>query len=90
MGALIVKVDQTGPGRVEATIIPIAMRPFCKNSSARSVSSDYEQVKSSQLEVGFQEIILRLQLHPWEIVETLRRVEASHERGFYRASDVEV
>jgi hypothetical protein len=52
------------------------------------VSSDYEQVKASRLEVGPYRVVLTLELHPWDIVETLRRVENSHERGFYRASDL--
>jgi len=33
---LIVKVAHNGPARVEATIIPVAMRPFSKISSAAS------------------------------------------------------
>jgi hypothetical protein len=52
------------------------------------VQSDYEQIRASRLEVGYRKIVLTLDLHPWDIVETLRRVENSHERGFYRASDL--
>jgi hypothetical protein len=52
------------------------------------VQSDYEQIRASRLEVGYRQIVLTLDLHPWDIVEALRRVEQSHERGFYRASDL--
>src|SRR5438105_2037644 len=52
------------------------------------VSSDYEQVKASRLEVLHHRIVLSLDLHPWDIVETLRRVESSHDQGFYRVSDL--
>ena len=52
------------------------------------VATDYEQVKASHLEVGPAKIVLTLELHPWHIVEVLRRVEAAHPTGFYRASDL--
>ena len=52
------------------------------------VANDYEQVKASHLEVEHARIVLTLELHPWHIVEVLRRVESAHATGFYRASDL--
>ena len=52
------------------------------------VATDYAQVKASHLEVRPAKTVLTLELHPWHIVEVLRRVEAAHPTGFYRASDL--
>lgn len=52
------------------------------------VSNDYEQIRASSLEVEYDRITLTLELHPWHIVQALRRVEESRQTGFYKASDL--
>ena len=49
---------------------------------------EYEQIKSSHLEVGIERISLSLDLLPWSVVKANRRIIEAGDRGFYNVGDL--
>ncbi len=52
------------------------------------LSSDYDQIKHSTLEVRGDMVILSLKLFPWAVVQAAKRVEQAKERGFFWLGDL--
>lgn len=52
------------------------------------LSSDYEQIHYSTLEVEGNMVTLRLKLFPWSVVQASKRIREAKKNGFYRLGDL--
>jgi hypothetical protein len=64
--------------------------PTDKSKAVRRLlrlSTDYDQVKESSLQVEGDIVTLKLRFYPWAVLKASKRVEAEN-HGFYRLSDL--
>jgi hypothetical protein len=65
--------------------------PTDKSKAVRRLlrlSTDYDQVRESSLQVEGDIVALKLRFYPWAVVKASRRVEEAENHGFYRLSDL--
>ena len=65
--------------------------PTDKSKAVRRLlrlSTDYDQVRESSLQVEGDMMTLRLRFYPWAVVRASKRVEEAENHGFYHLSDL--
>jgi hypothetical protein len=65
--------------------------PTDKSKAVRRLlrlSTDYDQVRESSLQIEGDMVTLKLRFYPWAVVNASRRVEEAENHGFYRLSDL--
>jgi len=65
--------------------------PTDKSKAVRRLlrlSTDYDQVKESSLQVEGDMVTLKLRFYPWAVMKASKRVEEAENHGFYHLSDL--
>ena len=65
--------------------------PTDKSKAVRRLlrlSTDYDQVRESSLQVEGDMVTLKLRFYPWAVVKASKRVEEAENHGFYHLSDL--